>query len=49
MEMYAPTRQERERWIQIFQAISEMNKKLISTRDMNPFKYIKDQQELNSS
>ena len=43
LELYSPTRDERLRWIKLFETIAEMNKKMISTRDQNPFKYMKEQ------
>ena len=39
IEFYAPTRQERENWVTIFQIICEMNDKLINTMKVNPFDF----------
>ena len=36
MELFAPTRQDREKWVMIFNLIIEMNEKLISTKLMSP-------------
>ena len=40
MELFAPTRLEREKWVKVFKAISEMNDKLISPKKVNPLKFL---------
>ena len=41
MELYAPTRQDREKWVMLFKLLSEMNERLISTRTMSPLEFQK--------
>ena len=41
MELFAPTRQDREKWMMIFNLIIEMNEKLISTKLITPLSYKK--------
>ena len=46
MELFAPTRKDREKWVMIFKIIAEMNDKLISTKTLTPLVYRKQQQEI---
>ena len=39
MELFAPTRQERDKWVMIFNLLIEMNKKLMSTKLITPLCY----------
>ena len=39
MELYAPTRQDRDGWLRVFNLIINMNKDGISTETMSPFVY----------
>ena len=45
MELFAPTRQDRDKWMMIFNLIIEMNEKLISTKLITPLSYKKQQEE----
>ena len=39
MELFAPTRIDRDKWYQIFRTIAEMNNDIVSTIQVNPFEY----------
>ena len=39
MELYAPTRKDREKWVHMFNMIIDMNKQNIGTSTMSPFVY----------
>ena len=39
-ELYAPTRHERDKWVQILGAIAEMNSKQLSLESMTPIEYL---------
>ena len=39
MELYAPTRQDRDGWLRVLNLIINMNKDGISTETMSPFVY----------
>ena len=39
MELYAPTRQDRDGWLRVLNLIIEMNQGDISTETMSPFVY----------
>ena len=39
MELYAPTRMDRDKWVKMFKLIVEMNQNHISTTTMSPFVY----------
>ena len=43
-ELYAPTRKEREKWVEVFSAIAEMNSKSIMLNSMSPFEYLHEKQ-----
>ena len=43
-ELYAPTRKDREQWVEAFQTIAEMNKKGIKLQTMKPFDYVRNKQ-----
>ena len=45
MELFAPTRQDREKWMMVFNLIIEMNEKLISTKLITPLVYKKQKEE----
>ena len=45
LELYSPTRIDREKWTHIFNLICEMNEKDISTKQMTPFEYEKIKKE----
>ena len=49
MELYAPTRKDREQWIMIFKLIIEMNEANISTRDISPLVYKRRKEEENKN
>ena len=39
MELYAPTRKDRDNWVRMFKLIIDMNKQQIGTSTMSPFVY----------
>ena len=39
MELFAPTRMDREKWVEIFNLICEMNDRLISTKSLTPLAF----------
>ena len=39
MELYAPTRQDRDAWVRVLSLIIEMNREGITTEEMSPFVY----------
>ena len=39
MELYAPTRQDRDAWVRVLNLIIEMNREGITTESMSPFVY----------
>ena len=41
MDLYSPTRIDRDKWVYIFKLICDMNAKLISTKTMTPLQYEK--------
>ena len=46
LELYAPNRQERERWVTLFRILSEMNERLVSAAKINPFDF-KEEEKLS--
>ena len=43
-ELYAPTRKEREKWVEVLQIVAEMNTKSISLDSMSPFDYLREKE-----
>ena len=39
-ELYAPTRKEREKWVEVLSTIAEMNSKSIKLDTMSPLEYL---------
>ena len=43
-ELYAPTRKEREKWVEVLSTIAEMNAKSINLNSLSPFEYLREKE-----
>ena len=41
LELYSPTRVDRDKWVWIFNLLIQMNHRKISTRQMTPWEFVK--------